>query len=140
MLIIQRPVQVKVVMTESSRAALVARYQGQIKQLKDELAQWQFQAKKLVADAQKKSPESVRLVQERIAREERLRREKLESISFLLKQSEHVPEGSELDYATVQSPVQIRIGDAWDEIMSGTEIILKDGLVYEIRQQGGKRG
>jgi hypothetical protein len=133
-LTILRTVQVKVIMTEASRAALVEQYRQQIRRRQEEWEQWQFQAKKLLADARKRSPEALQLVQERIAREERQRKEKLEQLQFQLRQAENLPEGSEIEYATVQSPVQIRVGDVWDEIMSGTEIMLKDGRIHEIRQ------
>lgn len=56
-------------------------------------------------------------------------------LQFQLQQAENLPAGSEIDYATVQSPVSIQVGDAWDEIMSGTEIMIKDGRVHEIRQR-----
>nr|WP_256379907.1 MULTISPECIES: YlqD family protein [unclassified Brevibacillus] len=129
-----RTVQVKVIMTEASRAALVEQYRQQIRRRQEEWEQWQFQAKKLLADARKRSPEALEFVQERIAREERQRKEKLEQLQFQLRQAENLPEGSEIEYATVQSPVQIRVGDVWDEIMSGTEIMVKDGRICEIRQ------
>ncbi|MBR8658336.1 MULTISPECIES: YlqD family protein [Brevibacillus] len=134
MLTILRTVQVKVIMTEASRAALVEQYRQQIRRRQEEWEQWQFQAKKLLADARKRSPEALEFVQERIAREERQRKEKLEQLQFQLRQAENLPEGSEIEYATVQSPVQIRVGDVWDEIMSGTEIMVKDGRICEIRQ------
>jgi dsDNA-specific endonuclease/ATPase MutS2 len=133
-LTILRTVQVKVIMTEASRAALVEQYRQQIRRRQEEWEQWQFQAKKLLADARKRSPEALEFVQERIAREERQRKEKLEQLQFQLRQAESLPEGSEIEYATVQSPVQIRVGDVWDEIMSGTEIMVKDGRICEIRQ------
>jgi dsDNA-specific endonuclease/ATPase MutS2 len=133
-LTILRTVQVKVIMTEASRAALVEQYRQQIRRRQEEWEQWQFQAKKLLADARKRSPEALEFVQERIAREERQRKEKLEQLQFQLRQAENLPEGSEIEYATVQSPVQIRVGDVWDEIMSGTEIMVKDGRICEIRQ------
>jgi len=102
-----------------------------------ELSQWQFEGKKLLADARKKATDVQNLAQEKVAREERSRKEKLELLEFQIRQVENLPEGSEIDYATVESSVQIKVGDAWDEIMAGTEIILKDGLIHEIRQ-GGK--
>jgi YlqD protein len=135
MLTIYRSVQVKIIMTEAARATLMDQYQRQIQQQKDEWQRWQFQAKKILADAKKKSAERYSLAQEKIAREERQRQEKLENLQYQLLQAEKLPIGSELDYQTVQSPVTIQIGDVWDEIMAGTEILIKDGRVHEIRQR-----
>ncbi|WP_139492891.1 YlqD family protein [Brevibacillus dissolubilis] len=138
MITIHRPIQVKIILTETSRRILIAEYERQIRQLEQEQEQWQFQGKKLLVEAQKKSPEIARIASERIAKEERNRAEKLELLHFQLRQAESLPEGSEIHHSTVQSPVQIKTGDAWDEIMSGTEILLKDGVVFEIRQGGIK--
>lgn len=136
MLEILRSVQVKVIMTERSRVTLINNYKRRISQLHQELQEWQFQSKKLLTEAHKKSGDAVKLVKERIVREERLRKEKIEMLQFQLKQAENLPEGSESDYTTVQSSMTIQIGDVWDDIMTGTEIILKDGRVHEIRQKG----
>lgn len=133
MLTIYRPIQVKILMTEAARAILIDQYQRQIQQQKDEWQRWQFQAKKILADAKKKSAERYSLAQEKIAREERQRQEKLENLQYQLLRAEKLPIGSELEYQTVQSPITIQVGDVWDEIMAGTEILLKDGRVHEIR-------
>lgn len=138
MITIHRPVQVKIVLTEASRLLLVSQYNRQIKQVQNELEQWQFQRKKLLADAQKKTGDTYKFMTERIAREERIRKEKMEMLQFQVKQVENLPEGSEIYHTTVESSVQVNIGDVWDEIMDGTEIILKDGVVIDIRQ-GGKK-
>lgn len=135
MLTIFRSVQVKIIMTEASRAALVEQYARQIRKHRDGWEQWQFQTKKILADAKKKSADTYALAQEKIAREEKQRREKIEILQFQLKQAENLPEGSEMDYQTVQSPVTVQIGDVWDEILAGTEILIKDGQVHEIRQR-----
>lgn len=137
MLIIQRPIKVKVLLTEASREKLLQNYQEQMNQILKELKQWQFQGKKLLSDAQKKSNEAFQLAKERISREERNRKEKVEILQFQMKQVENLPEGSEIDYTTVESRIEIKEGDSWDDIMAGTEIILKDGIIHEIRQ-GGK--
>ncbi|QRG65534.1 YlqD family protein [Brevibacillus choshinensis] len=135
MLTIFRSVQVKIIMTEASRAALVEQYAKQIRQHRDGWEQWQFQTKKILAEARKKSADTYALAQEKIAKEEKQRREKIEILQFQLKQAENLPEGSEMDYQTVQSPVTVQIGDVWDEIMAGTEILIKDGQVHEIRHR-----
>lgn len=138
MITIHRPVQVKIILTEASRLLLLSQYNRQIKQVQNELEQWQFQRKKLLADAQKKTGDTYKFMAERIAREERIRKEKMEMLQFQVKQVENLPEGSEIYHTTVESSVQVNVGDVWDEIMDGTEIILKDGVVIDIRQ-GGKK-
>ncbi|MGD8190174.1 YlqD family protein [Brevibacillus ginsengisoli] len=137
MITIHRPVQVKIVLTENSRQLLLAEYHRQIKQLSNELDQWEFQGRKLLSEAQKKTGDSYKYMVERISREERIRKEKLEILQFQIKQVENLPEGSEIFHTTVESSTQVQIGDSWEDIMDGTEIILKDGVVIDIRR-GGK--
>ncbi|GED28974.1 YlqD family protein [Brevibacillus centrosporus] len=139
MLTIFRSVQVKIIMTEASRAALVEQYARQIRQQRDSWEQWQFQTKKILADAKKKSADTYALAQEKVAREEKQRKEKMEILQFQLRQAENLPEGSEMDYQTVQSPVTVQIGDVWDEIIAGTEILIKDGQVHEIRGRASEQ-
>ncbi|MFP3392876.1 YlqD family protein [Brevibacillus sp. SIMBA_040] len=135
MVTIFRTVQVKIIITEASRAVLVEQYRTQLNMRNEEWQQWQFQAKKILADAKKKSADTYTLAQEKIAREERLRKEKIEHLTWQLEQAANLPVGSELDYQTVQSPVTVKVGDVWDEIIAGTEIMIKDGYVHEIRQK-----
>ncbi|GEB30987.1 MULTISPECIES: YlqD family protein [Brevibacillus] len=139
MLTIFRSVQVKLIMTEASRAVLIDKYSRQLRKQRDEWEQWQFQSKKILAEAKKKSADTYALAQQKIAQEERRRKEKIAQISFSLQQAESLPEGSEMDYQTVESPVTIQEGDIWDEIMAGTEIMIKDGRVHEIRRTPGHR-
>jgi len=136
MITIHRPVQVKMILTENSRQVLLHEYQKQRHRLAQEWEQWQFQSKKLLIEARKKSAEAEQLVRERIAREERERQEKMAQLDFQIKQVESLPEGSEMLYTTVESSTVIKPGDRWDAIMNGTEIILKDGIIHEIRQGG----
>ena len=135
LLTIFRTVQVKLIITEVSRAALIDQYSQRLRLQRKEWEQWQFQSKKLLTEAKKKSADTYALAQEKIAQEERRRKEKIDHLTYTLQQVENLPEGSEIDYQTVQSPVTIQDGDVWDEKMSGTEIMIKDGLVHEIRLQ-----
>ncbi|MET3288457.1 UNVERIFIED_CONTAM: hypothetical protein ABID98_001027 [Brevibacillus sp. OAP136] len=140
MITIQRQIPVKLILTEQSRERLRHEYEAQIRQVQEELRQWEFYSKRLLHEAQGKSQAARQQAEERIAREEKNRREKLERIQFQLEQSQQLPIGSELPYTTVQSSVQVQIGDNWNDIMTGTEIIVKNGIVHAIRQGGERNG
>jgi len=133
-LTVMRTVRVKVIITEASRTTLVEKFRRQIEQQQKEWEQWLFQSKKILADAKKVSMERYALAQEKVERENKRREEKIKNLQFQLMQAEKLPIGAELEYQTVQSPVEIHLGDDWDEIMAGTEIMIKDGRVHEIRQ------
>jgi len=53
-----------------------------------------------------------------------------------LKEIGQLPPGSEVVYAKMESPVEVRVGDHWQNVL-GLEIVLKDGIVAAIRQAPG---
>lgn len=130
---IRRPVQVKLILTESTRNRFLEEIEEQVKRLRMELEQLQFQGKKLLSDAQRRGPAAVEMVRERLAREERARRERIEALKAQAEQLRALPEGSEVLYTTVESDVEIRVGDDWNALMNGAEIVIKDGVVVAIR-------
>ncbi|HEY8342937.1 MAG TPA: YlqD family protein [Calditerricola sp.] len=130
---IRRPVQVKLILTESTRNRFLEEIEEQVKRLRMELEQLQFQGKKLLSDAQRRGPAAVEMVRERLAREERARRERIEALKAQAEQLRALPEGSEVLYTTVESDVEIRVGDDWNDLMNGAEIVIKDGVVVAIR-------
>lgn len=134
MITIKRPIKVKMILTEQSRDKLIQEFEESLKRLNIEIEQLQFQGKKLLADAQKRGPEALKMVRERLQKEERSRKEKINEISFQMDQLRCLPLGTEIFHSTVESEAQISVGDCWDRVMKGTEIVLKDGIVYEIRE------
>ncbi|WP_047151625.1 YlqD family protein [Aneurinibacillus tyrosinisolvens] len=138
MLTVKRQVKVFMIMTENTRAKMQDEFLVMKQRYELELEQLSFQSKKLFLEAQRKGREALEIVQQRIHKEQSARQEKLEQISFQLEQIASLPSGSEIHYSTVESYVEIKIGDDWDKLMSETEIVLLDGIVHEIRE-GGKR-
>lgn len=134
MITIRRPVSVKMIVTEQSKAKIDADYRSSIRRIKLEMEQLQFQGKKLIAEAQKKGNDAVKIVQDRIGQEFRTRREKLEWLHLQLEQLNGLPIGSEIAHGTVDSECTVQVGDNWEQLMQKTEIVIKDSIVVEIRQ------
>ncbi|PPA86924.1 hypothetical protein C4A75_02810 [Brevibacillus laterosporus] len=137
MISIERLVHIKVVLTEKTKALLREEYERKAQYVHMELEQWRFQRKKILAEAEKRGSEGVRLALERLDQEEGTLRKKLELISIQLEQVERLPLESELHQQTLKSQVEMEVGDRWNEKMADAEIIIRDGIVIEIRQ-GGK--
>jgi len=131
---IKVPVPVKMVVTERLKKDLLGDMKESIQELKIELEQLQFQQKKLLAEAKKKGKESLQLVQERIRMEQRKRKEKLDQLYIQVEQVEKLEEGEELLKNTVEAEMEIEIGQSWDEIYYSQEIVIKDGVIIEIRK------
>jgi len=130
---IKRPVIVKMVLTDKMRLSLEEEYQSTIQRMELELEQLQFQSKKMLQDSAKKGPEAYQIVQDRLQKEEKSRKDKINHVQELQKQLRLLPNGSEMVHSQVESEVEVNVGDHWDKLMGKTEIIIKDGLVIEIR-------
>jgi hypothetical protein len=46
--------------------------------------------------------------------------------------------GAEVPGGQIESTLEIRVGDVWEEVIGGVEIVLEDGIVKEIRRPGGQ--
>jgi len=133
-MLIKRNVKVKMIMTAKTRNDLEKEFLGEIQQIRMELEQLEFQSKKLIAEAKRKNLDSKQM-QIKIKNEQDKRLARLEQMEIRVKEILKVPDGAELGYSNVDSFVEVRIGDKWDSLVESTEIILKDGIVIEIREQ-----
>ncbi|GBF11646.1 YlqD family protein [Tepidibacillus infernus] len=132
---IKIPVPVKMVVTNQSKQLLVTEIEQSMKQIKVELEQLKFQQKKLLTEAEKKGKEAVRIVQDRIGYEHQKRKEKLEQLVVQLEQVEKLNIGDEIFHSTVDTEIEVNVGDHWDQIFHRYEIIIKDGIITEIRKR-----
>ena len=126
---ILQTVVVKQILTEKSRQNLLELYHSRILQLKKEIEQLRFEWKKL-EKSKKFQPESLKKYFEK---EMNLRQEKERLLEFQISQLHMLPLESELKEKEVQALVEVNIGDAWDTIESGKAIIIRDGIVEDIR-------
>ena len=128
------PVVVKMIITDKSRAKIIDEFKASIQQLKLELEQLQFQHKKLLNAAQKKGGEAVKLVQEKISVEKLKREEKIDKLFVQLDQLDKLEAGKEILHSTLETEVEINVNDPWDDLNHLKEIIVKDGIIIEIRR------
>lgn len=131
---IKIPVPIKLVVTLKTKEKLLMDIEKSIEKIKLELEQLQFQHKKLISEAQKKGNEAVRIVHDRIGHEHQKRKEKLDILMLQLEQIERLEEGDEILHDTVEAEIDVKIGDSWENIITSREIILKDGVIIEIRE------
>jgi hypothetical protein len=133
-MLIKRNVKVKIIMTTKTRNDFEKEFLGEIQQIRMELEQLEFQSKKLIVEAKRKNLDSKQM-HIKIKHEQDKRLARLEQMEIRVKEILKVPDGAELGYSTVDSFVEVKIGDRWDSLVESTEIILKDGIVVEIREQ-----
>lgn len=124
-------VVVKQILTENSKQELFEKYQSKKLQLQKECDQLRFELKKL-EKTKKFQPTS--LIQH-FDKEIQARQEKIKLADFQIEQLHNLPIGSELKEREVQALVDINVGERWDDYLAGSTIIVKDGIVTEIRER-----
>jgi hypothetical protein len=122
-------VVVKQILTENSRNKLFEKYQIQKQQLEKECNQLQFELKRL----EKTKTFSPSALKKHFEKEIHMRKEKVKLLEFQTEQLHMLPIGSELKEKEVQALVDVQVGDPWDEKLGQPTIIIKDGIIAEIR-------
>ncbi|MDX8362277.1 YlqD family protein [Cytobacillus sp. IB215316] len=120
---------VKQVLTEKSKDGLLDKFQQSKFQLQKECDQLRFERKKM--ENNKKYQAST--LHTYFEREINSRLEKIKVLDFQIEQLEILPIGSELREKEVQAIVDINVGDSWDDISHEKTIIIKEGIVVEMR-------
>ncbi|WP_066289125.1 YlqD family protein [Bacillus sp. FJAT-29937] len=122
-------VVVKQVLTENSKSELLNKYHSNKLQLQKECDQLRFEMKK-----QEKSKKfNAANLKKQFEKEIQMRKEKIKLLDFQIEQLHILPLGSELKEKEVNAIIDIEIGDRWEDIQSGKTIIIKDGIVEDIR-------
>lgn len=135
-----RPIVVKLRVTEEYKRAAAAEIQEAIRHLDLELSHLEFQEKRLAQEAEKadKNP-AVLAARHRLGEEKNKKTEARQKLLDKLKEIGRVEPGTELAFARMEGPVQLKVGDDWASVL-GVEIIVQDGVVVEIRQRGAAGG
>ncbi|PLR97299.1 YlqD family protein [Bacillus sp. T33-2] len=124
-------VVVKQVLTESSKTEILNKFQSRQLQLKKETEQLKFELKKL-EKSKMYQPENIR---KKFENEILEHHEKIKLLDFQIQQLHILPIGSEIKDTEVQAIVELQEGDRWDSFLAGKTIIVKDGIVAEIRER-----
>lgn len=131
---IKVPIPVKMIITEKVKVELIKETKENFNQIEIELEQLQFQKKKLLVDAKKKSSNAVSDVEIRMDYEEARRKEKLDSLEIQLSILEKLEEGDIINNGNVEAEFEVNVGDSWNDINNNYAIIVKDGVIVEIRK------
>jgi hypothetical protein len=126
---ILQTVVVKQILTENSKQKLLEQYFSNKMQYLKECDQLQFELKRL----EKTKKFETNGLMRHFEKEMQKRKEKVKLLEFQIEQLHMLPVGSELKDKEVQAIVDINIGDKWEEQIGESTIIVKDGMIAEIR-------
>jgi len=136
---LMRQVAVKAIVTENFKTQVAGEITRNLQQIDAELQQLEFKGKRAVADLEKRAataPE-VRMQIETIRGQvetERMRLLQLkEEMTGQQQALGDLPIGSVVTQFTVENPIEVRIGENIFQRLEGGEILVKDGVIQEIR-------
>lgn len=122
-------VVVKQILTEKSKKEIGYHFLQQKQQLQKESEQLRFELKKLERNKRHAQDNLITHVEKEV----QMRQEKIKLLDFQLEQLHMLPLGSELQESEHQAIVEVKEGDSWAHISKGKTIVVKDGIVKEIR-------
>jgi F0F1-type ATP synthase membrane subunit b/b' len=139
-LTIRQPVAVKFILTEATKQQIIEEHRNQIDRLSMELDQIEQQGKLAIEQAMAQGGDIAAQVREQVQMEKDSRIAQREQLIQQIQQFQQMELGTEIQNMTVETTVEVRVGDDWTKILQGAEIIIKDGIVHEIRQNGERIG
>jgi hypothetical protein len=120
---------VKQILTEQSKQKLLEKYFAGKLQMQKEYEQLQFELKKL----EKAKKYQASALKTHFEKELKKRHDKEKLYEFQIEQLHMLPLGSELKQKEVQALVEVNVGDNWEEVTGQRTIIIKNGMIEEIR-------
>ncbi len=136
-----RQIAVRAIVTENFKNQVGAEIQRNLQQIDAELQQVDFKGKRALADIEKRAGNAItnelKMQQDTVRQQveaEKMRltqmKEELQSQSQALNE---LPIGSVITQFTVENPVEVRVGENIFQRLEGGEILVKDGIIQEIR-------
>lgn len=138
---LMRQVAVKAIVTENFKAQVAGEIGRNLQQIDAELQQLEFKGKRAISDIEKRAGQPVsadaRMQIETIRQQvesEKMRLLQLKEEMQAQQQAlAELPIGSVVTQFTVENPIEVRIGENIFQRLEGGEILVKDGVIQEIR-------
>ena len=127
-----RPVMVKAIVTETFKKQYLAELEDTAKRLESIIGQIDTQIRRTELERQI-TPQSRAIRQQLEIERSRQEAARME-LGARLKEAEGLELQSEFSQGTVESMVELSIGDNFFTRLARAEVILKDGIVIEIRE------
>jgi hypothetical protein len=128
-------VAVKQVLTENRKKWMVDDFLKQKRQVQQEIKQLEFQLHKKLK-ASKNNFEYQNTLKSSFNKEIKERNDKAKIIDFQINQLNELQIGTEIKEQTIETLSDLKVGDDWNGVFNSQEIIIKDGVVTEIREGG----
>lgn len=136
-----RQVAIRTIVTENFKTQVSDEIARNLQQIETEMQQMEFRVKRAIADLEKKagaspSPDERAQISNLRAQleTEKIRLNQLkEDMQGQSKALVELPIGSVVTQFTLESPVEVKVGENVFQKLEGGEILVKDGIVQEIK-------
>jgi hypothetical protein len=132
---IRRNVFLRAIVTERLRADLQEELQNAADEIDQRIAEIDAQTRHYVTDLQRTDLQQAMALRRRIEAEKRNHQEQRDALLERKAQVAELQDGAEVLRGTLESYVEIKVGDNIAEVLGGVEIVTKDNEVVEIRQR-----
>ena len=131
---LKRVVMVKAIVTEAFKENLAKELERAVKNIDDQLSQMDVQSRGYIENLRKKGAVQQLNDFKKQLQQERARQTAAKSdLLMKIEQAKKLVIGTEFVQGPLEGPVEVKIGDNLYKKVGGAEIIVKDGVVQEIR-------
>jgi DNA-directed RNA polymerase beta' subunit len=130
---ITRPVIIKHIVTADYKKKVAEELQQAVARIDLQIQHLDFHSRRLLAELEKRNPQGINAARQQLDKERAANIETRQNLLDKLKQTAKMAEGDKVVHGRAESIEEIRVGDDWLKFMS-VEVIVRDGLVIEIRQ------
>ena len=131
---VKRSIGVQVVVTEAFRDELKAELQSAADEAQRRVEQIELQSRRVLADLQRTDLTQAMNARRQIEAEVRRHEAVKQDILRQIEETEKLELGSEYSRGTLEGVVELTEGDDLLKKLSGSEVVVKDGVVVEVRE------
>jgi len=133
-LTVKRSVAVQVIVTDEFKEELKAELRQAAETAQQRIDQLEFQSRRFLADLQRNDLTQAMSARRQIEAEKRRQDGIRRDIEEQLEQADKLEIGSEYPRGVVEGSVEIKEGDNLVQKLSESQIVIKDGVIVEIRE------
>ncbi len=132
-MLIKRKVAVKIVVTEQFKQQMRDEVSTAIDKVKLTLQQLERDGARYLSELQRKDSSQAAEFQQKLVSQKRQQEDLLEKLCDKMATTEQLEPGSEYSQGNVEGLAEIQVGDNLFETLKSAELVIKDGIVLEIR-------
>ena len=131
---VNRSIGMQVIVTETFKEEIKAELREAADEVQRRMDQMEMQSRRFLADVQRTDLTQAMTARRRIEAERRRHDAMRDDIQRQVEEAEKLEIGSEYPRGTLESTVEINEGDNIVKKLMGSQIVIKDGVVVEIRE------